>query len=461
MSGLRHPPIASPQSAPPRRALPGALGSATRLPGPPTDPRGAILAGLLIVLLTFGGLGAWATLAPLASAVVASGVVVVEGNRRDVQHLDGGIVQEILVREGAEVRAGDVLLRLNPTRAQAALAIVQGQIDAARVLQARLLAEQLDAPDIVFPPDILERRTNPGLAELVQGQIAIFVARRASLQGQTQILRQRIGQLQQQIRGLLAQEQSRNRQIALIRDELAGVIQLQGSGFAPRTRVLALEREVARLQGERGEHLAAMARMQQAIGEAELQILQITKTFREDVAKLLQDVQNQILEQQERLTAAEDTMSRLSIRAPTDGLVVGLTVHTVNGIIQSGRTIMQIVPTSETLVIEAQIQTGAVDGLVAGMPATISFPALPQRTLPNLTGTLVQVSADRFIDDRTGTAYYKARIVIDEQSMSSLGDHRIIPGMPAEVAIATGSRTTLRYLIDPILIAAQYAMRER
>ena len=446
MPGLRHQPSA---------------GHGEAWAGVPTNPRSAILGGFLTIVLTFGGFGVWAALAPLDSAVVANGVVVVEGNRRDVQHLDGGIIAEILVQEGAEVHIGDVLLRLDPTRAQTALTIVQAQIDAARILQARLLAEHRDAESVTFPPDIMARQSNPTVTELAQGQAAIFTARRASLLGQTQILRQRIAQFEQQIGGIRAQEQSRERQINLIRDELGGIRDLHERGFAPRTRVLALERELAGLQGEQGEHLAAMARTQQAIGEAELQILQSTRTFREDVARALQDVQNQIFEQQERLAAAEDVMRRLDIRAPADGRVVGLSVHTVGGVIQPGRMAMQIVPASDPLVIEAQIRTVDVDGLAPGMQVTISFPALPQRTLPTLTGTLMQVSADRFVDERTGAPYFKASILIDSSSLQRVGDRRIIPGMPAEVAIATGGRTALRYFLDPLASAFNYAMRER
>jgi HlyD family secretion protein/epimerase transport system membrane fusion protein len=426
-----------------------------------TNPRGAIVVGILLVLATLGGLGAWAALAPLASAVVASGVVVVENNRQDVQHLDGGIIAAILVREGTVVRADDVLLRLDPTRAQATLSIIQLQIDAARVLQARLLAEQRGASAITLSPEIVERQSTPYITDLIEGQDSIFQARRATLAGQTKILGQRILQFEQQIEGVQAQELSRTRQIALIHDELAGVRVLSERGLATRARLLALERELARLQGERGEHLAALARTQQAIGEAELQILQSMIGFREEVSKGLQDVQNQILELQERLAAATDVMRRLEIRAPTDGTVVGLTAHTVGGVIPPGRTVMQIVPALDTLIVEAQIPTTEVDGLTPGQSATIVFTALPQRTLPTLTGTLVHISADRLIDERTGVSYFKARVLIDPESFESLGARRIIPGMPAEVTITTGARTALRYLLDPVLSAFNYAMRER
>lgn len=436
--------------------------SSALAPTPPIDsPRGTILAGMLIIIGAFGGFGTWAALAPLDSAIVASGVVVVESNRRDVQHLDGGIVQEILVREGTAVRAGDVLLRLDPTRAQAALAIVQGQMDAARALRARLLAEQREAAEVTFPPDLQARQGSASVLDLLQGQATIFAARRASLNGQVDILRQRIAQFEQQIMGLQAQEHSRDRQISLITDELGGVRDLQERGFATRTRLLALEREAARLQGERGEHVAAMGRLRQSIGETELQILQTRRTFLEEVARGLQEVQNQLLELQERLTAAEDVLRRLEVRAPVDGTVVGLAVHTIEGVLPAGRTVMQIVPVQDAPMVEAQVQTLDAEGLTPGMSASIYFPSLPQRTLPNLTGTVEQVSADRFVDERTGTPYYKVRIALDAETLERVGSRRVVPGMPAEVAIATGSRTALRYFLDPLLTAFRYAMRER
>lgn len=430
---------------------------------PPERPaaRGAIVGGLLTILLTFGVLGTWASIAQLDSAVLASGVVVVEGSRRDVQHLDGGIVAELLVRDGSVVRAGDPLLRLDPTRPHAALGIVQGQLDGARALHARLHAELQDLVEVQFPPELLVRRGTASVAELMAGQAAIFAARQDTLKGQVRILRQRIAQLREQIAGLQAQERARERQVQLIQDELVGVRLLHERGLAPRTRLLALERELARLLGEQGEQLASMARAAQAVGEAELQILHTLAAAREDSARSLQETQNRLLELQERLMAAEDVVRRTEIRAPVDGTVVGLEVHTVGGIIQPGRTIMQIVPSLEALAIEAQVHALDADALSLGMVATVSFPGFPQRSLPILTAELVHVSADRFVDDRTGTPYFKVRLTLDEESLVHAASRRMGPGLPVEVTIATGSRTALRYLLDPLAGALSQAMRER
>lgn len=423
--------------------------------------RGAIVGGLLTILVTFGALGTWASLAHLDSAILASGVVVVEGSRRDVQHLDGGIVAELLVKEGSAVRAGDTLLRLDPTRPHAALGIVQGQIDAARALLARTQAELQDLTEIQFPPELIARQGIASVAELMAGQGAIFSARQDALKGQVRILGQRIAQLREQIAGLQAQERARERQVQLIQDELVGVRLLHERGLAPRIRLLALERELARLLGEQGEQLASMARAAQAVGEAELQILHTLAAAREDSAKVLHETQNRLLELQERLTAAEDVVRRTEIRAPVDGTVVGLDVHTVGGVVQPGRTIMQVVPAFEALAIEAQVHALDADALSLGMQATVSFPGFPQRSLPTLRATVIHVSADRFVDERSGTPYFKVRLTLDEESSRHGVARRMVPGLPVEVTVATGSRTALRYLLDPLADAFTQAMRER
>jgi HlyD family secretion protein/epimerase transport system membrane fusion protein len=427
----------------------------------PRNSLGVIIFGVAVILVTFVGFGGWAAMAPLNSAATAQGTIVVQSSRRDVQHLDGGIVAEILVRDGDMVKAGDVLMRLDPVRAASQLGIVRSQLDAALILQARLRAEQEGAPRIVSPDLLASRAAEPAVAEALASQQLVFGARRAALEGQILILRQRIAQFQEQMAGLNAQGAARVRQITLINQELTGVRALATQGFAPMVRVFALEREVARLDGERGEQIAAVARSEQAIGEAQLQILQLTHSFREEVAGSLQTVQNQIFELHERLTATEDTMRRLDLTSPSDGVVVGLSVFTVGGVIPPGRTVMQIVPDQDTLVVEAQLNPTDIERVLVGQTATVSFPALVQRTIPTLTGTVIQVSADRLVDERTGAPYYKSRIILDESSRLLLGERRLIPGMPADVMIATGERTALVYLTNPIIQAVRHAMRER
>lgn len=428
----------------------------------PTNVQGPVLAGLLTLILMIGGFVGWASFTPLNSAVMGQAVLVVESNRRDVAHLEGGVVRQIHVRDGTEVNEGDLLLTLDPVRATAALQIVRGQIDGNKVLLARLRAELSDSPAIEFDEEMLRRAlTDRDLADLIRGQTAIFQARRASMQGQVAVLQQRIEQLNSQIAGYTAQEQARIRQIRFLQQELNGVNDLLRQGFAPRTRALALSRDLARLEGEQGEYLSTVARSRQQIGEAELQILQVERAFKEEVASLLQDTQNTLREQQERLIANQDIVWHLEIRAPTSGIIVGSTVFTPGGVVAPGRTLMQIVPRLDGLVIEAQIAVQDIEVVHHGQEAMIRFPALPQRTLPTLTGHVVQVSADRLTDERTGQSFFKVRLLPDAQSLAMIAERRLVPGMPVEVSIATGQRTAGRYLLDPLLDAVSRSMRER
>jgi HlyD family secretion protein/epimerase transport system membrane fusion protein len=445
-----------------RMPLPaGAEPRPRHVPAAPTRSFGYLVVGIVTILGTFGGFGVWASLAPLDSAVVAPASLVVESNRRQIQHAEGGIIRDILVRDGTAVRQGDVLIRMDGTRPQATLAIVRAQMDAALVLQARLRAESSQASEVVFPPEVLARRDQPALRDLIAGQVNIFAARKAALDGQISILRQRIAQLEQQQVGLRVQGTSRDRQISLINEELRGTRELADKGHAPRTRVLALERDVARLEGERGEHLSAISRVNEAIGETRLQMLQIQRAFHEDITTALQDVHTKLLEYEGQNFAAQDVVDRLEIRAPSDGVIVGLAFQTIGSIIPPGRTVMEIVPDSDQLRIEAQIPIQDITHVVAGQSAIVHFVGLHQRMLPTLTGTVLQVSADRLTDERTGIPYFKARIQPDAESLAMIADQRLVPGMAADVVISTGERTALRYFLDPFVDLSRYAMRER
>ena len=427
-----------------------------------TGVSGPVWVGMFTLLVLVGGFLTWALLAPLNSAVLGQAILVVETNRRDVQHLEGGIIREIHVRDGVEVNAGDRLITIDPTRALAALQIVRGQMDGNLVLLARLRAEMTRADRIEVDPSLQRRsETDRDLRDVITGQQQIFVARRASLEGQVAVLRQRIVQIESQIVGQEAQERARVRQIGFIQQELDGVNELLRGGFAPRTRALALSRELARMQGEQGEYLSTVARSRQQIGEAHLQILQTERTFQEEVTRALQDTQNTLREQQERLVANQDIVRHMVIRAPVSGTVVGLNVFTDGGVVAPGRTLMQIVPHGDSLIIEAQIAAQDVEVLHEGQQAVIRFPALPQRTLPMLTGHVLHVSADRFTDERTGMPYFRVRVTPDATSLAKIAERRLVAGMPAEVTIATGQRTAASYLIEPLMDSIRKAMRER
>lgn len=424
-----------------------------------TSARPHILAGLAIVTVMFGGFGTWAALAPLDSAVVAPGTVAVYSNRKTVQHLEGGIVAEIFVRDGDRVAAGDLLVRLDATRADASLALIEGRLDELQAEAARLAAERDGRDAIAFPPDLQARAHEPKLAPILAGQRALFAARRQSKAGEIAILKRRIARSNDEIGGLEAQRQSRARQIAILDDELRGLRSLFEKGFAPRTRILALERNREALNGERGELTAAIARAGSDIAESELQIVQLESRFREQVLEDLRQVSAEIHELAERRIAAADERRRTDIVAPRAGIVVGLDVFTQGGVITPGQPILHIVPDNDEHIVEAQLRPEDIDRVIAGQPATVRFPAFNARTTPTLEGSVLTVSADRLIDKLTGAPYYQAKIRIPEAELARLNGQALVSGMPAETFIAAGPRTALNYLLKPFLDALTRATK--
>jgi HlyD family type I secretion membrane fusion protein len=429
-------------------------------PQAPVSTRRSVLAGLAVVCFTFGGFFGWAAYAELSSAVIASGTVMVDSNRKAIQHMEGGIVKEILVRNGDAVATGALLLRLDETRARASLAIVQSKLDQALASEARLLAEREVAESIVVPAAFAGREADPQLQEILHGQESQFQARRETLQGETGIYEQRIAQIDEQITGFRAQQQSKSRQIELINEELAGLKTLLAKGFAEKPKVLALEREAARLGGERGELIAEIASAKTSISEAKLQILQLRKDFREQVEQELREVRAEILDLRERVAAASFVLDHLEVRAPEDGVVVGLQVHAHGQVVRPGQTILEMVPIDDQLVVEAKVRPVDIDNLAIGLEADVLFTAFPQRTTPRLLGSVVYVSADRFEDERSGEAYYLARISVSEAEAARLGERKLHPGMPADVMIKTGERTALDYLVQPLRESIMRAWRE-
>lgn len=425
----------------------------------PADPRRAIIGGLIVLAVTFGGFGTWAAVAQLSSAVVSHGTVKVFSNRKKIQHLEGGIVEEIMVSNGDTVEEGDVLLRLDKTQSAARAEIIHLRFFTAQAAIARLKAELAGAEEIAFPP--LLDRAKPDIAEILDGQIKLFEARRTTVAGEVGLLEERKGQLNEEIKGIQAQVTSRSRQIKLITEELDGLKDLLEKGYASRTRVLALEREAARLRGDRGAQQATIARAKRLIGEAELQIIQTRQTYREKVVAELREQQGELMDLQERKQAADVWLERTDLRAPVTGLVVALTVHARNQVIQPGETIMEIVPTDDVLIVEAPVRPIDRDDVLVGLPADVLFTAFSYRTTPKLTGEVVYISADSMIDEKTGAAYYLTRVAVPDEEVNRLGKHRLQPGMPAEVFIKTGARTPLNYLIKPLTDSLGRAWREK
>jgi len=425
------------------------------------EARGPIIAGIVVVLLFFGGLGSWAALAPLAGAIVADGVVKVEANRQAVQHLEGGLVKQILVEEGALVAEGDVLVRLDDTAARATVDMLAAQSDALRGLAARLVAERDGSARIGFPDDLVARQHEAQIAELLAGQLSLFDARRRAFDGQRLLQEQKIAQYKEQIAGYAAQRRSQETQMELVEEEARGTRELFAKGYAPKTKVLALDRTIASLDGQRGELVADIARSNQQIGEAELQILQLAKDRLSEVADQLRDAQTKLLEIAPRLVTARDTLVHTELRAPRAGYVVGLTAFTVGGVVAKGEHVLDVVPVESPLVVEGQVKPEDVEGLQTGARAEVRLTAYKQRTVPTVHGTVSRLSADRLTDQRTGAGYYQVQIALDADELAALPSVQLTPGMPAQIMVPTKGRTALDYLLAPLTAGFNRALREK
>ena len=432
-----------------------------RDPPPPSDSRGWIVAGMTTIVVAFGGFGAWAALASLDSAAIASGVVVVESDRKSIQHLEGGLVKEILVRDGDRVEHNDVLIRLEDTHARAMHDIVRGELDAALAEESRLVAERDSRDSVVFPRELLARSHVSKVAKAVQGQRHLFTARRNALRGQVAILEKSIDQFGGEIEGLKAEQAAREQQLTILGDELKGLRKLLKQGNVPRNEVLAYERKLAELGGEKGRFKSDVARAEQGIGEARLRISQIRKAAREQVVAELREVQERMFSLEERLVAAADVLGRTEIRAPAAGIIMGMQAHTTGGVIAPAQEILQVVPVGDRLVIEAQVDPIDIDDVAVGQQATVRLTAFKLRSTPIIVGTLINLSADRLVDEHSGTPYYLARIAVSKEELATLGDLRLQPGMPVEALIKTGSRTALGYMLSPLTENIGLAFRER
>jgi membrane fusion protein, type I secretion system len=434
-------------------------------PGPHRAIRKLNLIGLAITVLLVGGVGGWATTAQLAGAVIAPGTIVVESNVKKVQHPTGGIVGEILVKEGGEVEAGQVVLRLDDTVTKATLGVVRSQLDELTAREARLLAERDDAAAVVFPAQLMAARDDAA-ATAVAGEQKLFESRRTALTGQRAQLRERVAQLNEEIGGLSAQLAAKESELVLIGKELAGVAELYHKNLVSISRYTQLQRDQTRLQGERGQFIAEIARARGKISETELQIIQLDQDFRTEVLKDLRDAQGKIAELKERVTAAEDQLKRVDLRAPQAGFVHQLSVHTVGGVIGNGETLMEIVPRADELVVEAKVAPPDIDQVAVGAKAVVRIMAGNQRTTPQITGVLTRVSADLAHEQQQNPAvppqaYYTVRIALPAEEVARLEGLRLVPGMPAEAFIQTHERTPLQYLLKPLQEQIARTFRER
>jgi HlyD family secretion protein len=416
--------------------------------------------GTAVVFILLVGLGGWAALADISGAVIASGIVVVESNDKKVQHPTGGIVGELLVKEGDRVNVGDVLVRLDETLTRANLAIVSKALDELTSRKARLEAER-DARDrIEFPQDLLARRQDPDVASEIESEQRAFEVGRTAREGQKQQLAEQIAQLKDSIEGYVIREQAKAQEIDLIERELKGARDLYAKNLIPISKLTELEREATRLEGERGELITAISETKGKIAETELKILQVDNDMRNDAGRELRDVEAKISELVERKVAAEDQLKRVEIRAPQSGWVHELSVHTVGAVIGAGDTIMLIVPDHDKLSVEAKVKPTDVDQLHPGQTAKLRFSAFDIRSTPEINGTLTRVSADVQTDERSGKSYYVAHIDIAEDELGRLGTLKVIPGMPVEAFFMTEERPVMSYLLKPLTDQMQRALRE-
>src|SRR5690242_15425008 len=420
-----------------------------------------LLAGCLIVLLLAGGVGGWAATTQIAGALIAQGSVVVDSNVKKVQHPTGGVVGKLNVQDGDRVKAGDVLVQLDDTVTRANLAIVTKSLDELAARKARLEAERDGTEAITFPPQLLAREKEAPVGVALANERKLFELRRSARLGQKGQLKQRIAQLQDEIRGLTAQQEAKAREIALISKELEGVRELWKNNLVQITRLTALERDGARLDGERAQLIASVAQAKGKIAETELQVIQIDQDLSSEVAKDMREVDAKFGEFIERKVAAEDQLKRIDLRAPQDGIVLESKVHTVGGVIPAGDAIMLIVPETDNLMVEAKVNPHDIDKVQVGQSAVLRFSAFNLRTTPEINGTVTRVSADTTMDQRTGQNYYTTRIAMTKDEVARLGDVKLIPGMPVEAFVQTGERTVMSYLIKPLQDQFMRAFREK
>jgi len=413
--------------------------------------------GLILLVVVFGVFGLWAAIAPLDGAAFALGTVTVKSYKKVVQHLEGGIVADILAQDGDPVESGEPLLILDDTQPKTSLEIVNSQFIALKMKEARLIAERDGSETVSYPTQLALSSANA--AQEVEAQNEVFNARKAANEGRIQILEQRVEQLKSQVVGLEALRTTKEMLAQSFEEELADTQTLLDQGFSEKTQLRQIERNFATSSGEAAELSANIAATEVQIGETQLQILQQLSDFQNEVVAELSEVQTAIKDSEERLTALRDVVSRTIIRAPDSGLVNGMQVHTIGGVIGPGSAIAEIVPESDELIIQASVNPIDIDRVSEGQEARIRFSTFGSRA-PTIFGTLLSLSADALPNEATGASYYLARVQVNPDSLEELGGMALLPGMPAEVYINTGSRTLLQYLFKPLSNAVARSFNE-
>ncbi|MFY0613148.1 MAG: HlyD family type I secretion periplasmic adaptor subunit [Hyphomicrobiaceae bacterium] len=427
----------------------------------PMNWRPFALAGYLTIFLTFGVAGGWAAVTMIDRAIVAQATVSLETNRKVVQHYEGGIVQEILVKEGDQIETGQVVVRLQQVQAKANKALLEAQLMSRRTIEARLQAEREDANEIKWPEDIKKRQTRPGVARVMADQTNQFQERRSALKGQVAVLKSRIEQLKNGIQGLELEQRATKEQVSYINRELEGMRRLREDDLIPITRLYSMERERTRLEGAIGRAAADIAKSKAQISETEIQIAQLKKQRQEEVSGQLAEIRQGITDHREKLTVAQDVLKRIDIVSPRSGSVQNLKVAARGQVIRSGEPLMEIVPDSEPFVVHAKFAPEDIDGVQAGQTVEIRFISFDMRNTPVILGKLETVSHDSLVDESTRLPYFLGVISIARTKIPEDMRKRLRSGMPAQVIAAAGERTVLNYIVSPLLNSLRTAFKER
>lgn len=425
-----------------------------------SNPRPVIISGLVVIAVTFFGFGLWAALVPLAKGAHVMGQVIAASQRKTIQHFEGGLVKEILVREGDRVKPGDALIRLDETQARAGLDVLRGRRMQEQVIESRLIAERDGAARIAWPTEFAKVQLDARTKDAMADQSALFVARKKEFDGQINSLQERTGQLRRQLLELNQQLSAYQQQHKLMFADAEAMRILQRQGFETIDRVRGFEREVERLGAESAARRTSIAENESQIQAAELQIFQIRDSFQRQVLSELRDSRARLTELDDQITVAQDINARTTIRAPAAGQVVGLTVHTVGGVIRPTDTICFIAPENERLLIEAKVKIDDADVVEVGMRAEIRFVSLPRRAVPLLTGKVLSFATDTLTDPTTRETYYLTRVEANPGELEKLKQWNVMAGMPVEVLIVAGERTLLDYLVAPIEDLFGRALRE-
>ena len=411
------------------------------------------IGGLVAVLLLFGGLGVWSVLAPLDSAAIGSGLVIVENYRKPIAHLEGGIVREVNVKEGQHVHKGEVLLTLEDVQPRSQLEQVQGQWLLSLAHEARLIAQRDAKSRVNYPTALTARKNDSRAAEAMRIQDQTFQVRKRALDGEVMLYRRQIEQLKQKLIGLNEQKSMREKLVRSFEKERSDLQTLASQGYAEMQRVREMERNLAQNEGQRASLISDMSSTELEIGSAELKILRLEQEFQREVAKELAEVQAELFSLNEKNRAFSDTVKRTTVVAPDDGMVLELAVHTAGEVIRPGQHVLNIVPVNEQLMVEVRLLPQDIDQIIVGQTAEVRFSAFRQRDMPKIEGKLVMVSADRLIDEATQDKrpYYLARVMVTPKGLRDLNKLKLelVPGMPADVFIKTGTRTFWRYMTAP------------